>query len=122
MGSSSGGGKFLSRGPGSLLAEQGTQKEVTVRRLMIIVFFLIVATVSCAHPQLAAAEEQQATGKTADQKQKEKGAKEEDKEGSVRDGINRAYDEFKVETEEIKTNLKKLNERSTSSSGNESAK
>jgi hypothetical protein len=89
---------------------------------MVMVFCFVVATVLCGSPQLAAAEEQQAKEKAADQKQNEKDAKEENKEGSFRDGINRAFDELKKETTKGKKNLNDLYERSTSTSGDEKAK
>jgi hypothetical protein len=92
------------------------------RRLMVIAFCLVVATVLCGGPQLAEAEEQQAKEKAADQKQNEKDAKEENKEGSFKDGINRAFDELKKETAKDKKNLNDLYERSKSPSGDEKAK
>lgn len=93
-----------------------------VRRLMVMVYCLVVAMVLCGGPQLAAAEEQQAKEKAAAQKQDEKDATEENKEGNFRDGINRAFDELKKETAKGKKNLNDLYERSTSTSGDEKAK
>jgi hypothetical protein len=92
------------------------------RRLMAIVLCLVVATVLCGRPQLAAAEEQQSTEKAADKKQNEKDAKEENKEGNFRDGINRAFDELKREVVKDKKNLNDLYERSTSTSGDKKVK
>jgi hypothetical protein len=112
----------LSVGSGALSAEQGTQEGITLRRLMVMVFCLFAAAVLCGGPHLAAAEEQQAKEKAADQKQNEKDAKEGSKEESFRDGINRAFDELKKETAKGKKNLNDLYERSKSTSGDEKAK
>ncbi len=98
------------------------REEIAVRAMMVMIFCLVVATVLCGGPQLAAAEEQRAKEKAADQKQSEKDAKEENRDGSFRDGINRAFDELKKETEKGKKNLNDLYERSKSTSGQEKAK
>ena len=90
--------------------------------MMVMVFCLVAAAVLCGGPQPAVAEEQQAKEKTADQKQNEKDAKEGNKEESFRDGINKAFDEFKKETAKGKKNLNDLYERSKSTSGDEKAK
>jgi hypothetical protein len=92
-----------------------------VRRMKVVVFCLIAATVLCGGPQQAAADEKQAKEKAADQKKNEK-ATEENKEDSFRDGINRAFDELKGETAKGKKNLNDLYEREKATSGDEKAK
>lgn len=81
---------------------------------------LAVATALCCCPRPVAAEEQQVKEKTVDQKQKD--AKEENKEGSIRDEVNRTFDELKNEAAKGKKNLNDLYERSKSTSGDEKAK
>ena len=88
-----------------------------VRRLMIMAFCLVAAIVLSGGPLPAASEEKQAKEKTADQKQNEKKAKEENKDGSITDGVNRAFEQIGNEAQKIEKNLKGLYERSTSTSG-----
>lgn len=86
-----------------------------MRRMKGMAFCLVAAALVFGVPQRGLAED-------ADAKQEQKAAAEEDKgkkdpedkdkDGNFRDGVNRAYDGFKKETEKGKKNLNDLYERS----------
>jgi hypothetical protein len=93
-----------------------------VRKLLIMVFCLVVATVLSNGPRLATAGEQKTKADAADSKKNEKDAKEETGVEKLREGINQTYDEFKKEAAKAKKNLNDLNERSTAPSKDENDK
>ena len=92
-----------------------------VRRRVVTAFCLVVAMALCGGLEQAAAEEQQKETAT-DQKKNDKDAKGTNKDESVRDGINRAFDELKTDMSKGRKNLNDLYERSTSSAGDGKAK
>jgi len=91
-------------------------------RRQIMLLCLIAATVLSSDPQLAAADEQQKKADTAESKKDGKETKGESETENFREGINRAYEEFKKETSQGVKNLNDLYQRSTSTSKDEKAK
>ena len=85
-----------------------------VRRMMVMAFCLAAAALVCGVPQRALAEDAAAKTdkKAAEEEKDKKGTKDENKEGNFKDGVNRAYDEFKKEAEKGKKNLNDLYDRS----------
>lgn len=87
-------------------------------RVITIAVILILLSVSRGSPATAASQEP-AKNDSATAEQAGKDEKEQGENGSLRDGINRAYDGFKKETTKGKKNLKDLYEREKEKSGKE---
>ena len=85
-----------------------------VNRMKVIVFCFIAAALLCGVPQRGLADDAavKKDKKAAEEDMDKKGPKDENKEGNIKDGVNRAYDEFKKETEKGKKNLNDLYDRS----------
>ncbi len=85
-----------------------------VSRMRVMAYCLIAAALLCGVPQRGLAEETAATkdNKTAEEAKDKKESEDKNKDGNFKDGVNRAYDGFKKETEKGKKNLNDLYERS----------
>lgn len=85
-----------------------------VSRMKVMVFCLIAAGLLCGVPQRGLAEETAANKdkKAAEEDKDKKESEDKNKDGNFKDGVNRAYDEFKKETEKGKKNLNDLYDRS----------
>ncbi|MHB8843844.1 MAG: hypothetical protein ACYC7L_03770 [Nitrospirota bacterium] len=85
-----------------------------VCRMKVMAFCLIAAALLCGAPQRGLAEDSAAKKdkKTAEEDKDKKESEDKNKDGNFKDGVNRAYDEFKKETEKGKKNLNELYDRS----------
>ena len=86
-----------------------------VRRMKVMAFCLVAAALVCGVPQrgLTADSDAKKEQKAAEEEDKDKKDPEDkNKDGNFRDGVNRAYDGFKKETEKGKKNLNDLYDRS----------
>lgn len=95
-----------------------------MRRMNVLVSCSVAAAILCGAPQQCPAEDAAAKkdNTAVEQKQSNKDEKDKNEEGTFRDGVNRAYDEFKKETAKGKKNLNDLYEREKGRSGEEKAK
>jgi hypothetical protein len=83
--------------------------------MKVMAFCLVAAALLCGVPQRGLAEDSapKKEKKAAEEKKDKKDPKDKNKDGDVRDGVNRAWDGFKKETAKGKKNLNDLYERST---------
>lgn len=83
------------------------------RRMMVMVVCLVAAGSLCGAPQRCLADDP-AKKAPEDKKEDTKKGKPKGSAGDLRDGINRAFDGFKKETDKGKKNLNDLYEREKS--------
>jgi hypothetical protein len=88
------------------------EEEMMVNRMKIMAFCLVAAALLSGVPQRGLAADSEKKDKKAAKESKDtEDSKDKNKDENFRDGINRAFDSFKKETDKGKKNLNDLNER-----------